>query len=466
MAAISYSFCLSILHSFWQAGILLLCYYLFNHLFLKHSQPVQKRNFLLLLISFQFILFCITFCYTFSQYNIGLPDGNTNAVFFFKSSKIIESLTRYTFYFYILIVTYKCVRFIIAWKKITHSFYKDVEKPSLGYKLFCTEKALHLGIKKPVKIWLSKHITTPVTYGFFKPIILLPIALANQLSTTQVEAIILHELSHIKANDYILNWWLIIVENIFFVNPFVQIICSKIRLEREKACDIQVINFKYKPAVYAEALLQIQKQQALQFQLAATGAQNHLLNRILYFTKNNQHMNNSSLQNGLFKLAFCFTIFISLIALYNLNNAIIKEPPTYGVPGIAMHLFTNNDNILAENSYEFTRPINNNMAISKINEKKFIAKKDIPTKIKVKIKASVLPDKQDNDNSKIEIIPVAYNEEATEKKQIIIKEQLSGSAKIILKGYTAIKRNGEWVLTPSWIAATNLALDSSLPNQQ
>lgn len=469
MTAVSYSFCLSMVHSFWQAAILLCCYFLFNRLFLKNSHPAQRRNFLLVLLSFQLVLSGITFVYAFGQYTHNV-DSNGRATLFLNTGIVLEYIAPSIFYLYICTVLYKCTRFIIAWKNLTPSFYKNLQKPLLDYKLFCAEKALQLGIKKPVKLWFSNSITTPFTYGFLKPVILMPIALINQLSCAQAEAIILHELSHIKANDYLLNWWLIVLENIFFFNPFVRRLCNKIRLEREKSCDMQVIHFNYKASAYAEALLQIQKHHAFQFQLAATGSQKHLLNRIRYFTKDYQYMNNSSLQNGLFRLAMCFTIFISLVALVNLNGIIIKEPPTYGVPGIAMQLFTNDNNILAKNSNEFAEPIKNNTALLKNNANNPAVKKE-PVK---KIKTHTNKPLEENNNANAQLIPVAYDEESLITKQVIIQEQVSGSDKTILKAYNAVKINGKWVLTPDWIITGNfvkdstgkMIIDSSLNNQQ
>ena len=62
-----------------------------------------------------------------------------------------------------------------------------------------------IGIKRNIRIYLSKWIDVPATIGYLKPIILLPIAAFNHLSVQQVEAIVLHELSHIRRNDYLIN---------------------------------------------------------------------------------------------------------------------------------------------------------------------------------------------------------------------------------------------------------------------
>ena len=59
-------------------------------------------------------------------------------------------------------------------------------------------------LRKKVKIYLSGKIICPLTTGFLKPVILIPVAAVNQLTTEQMEAVILHELAHIKRADYLL----------------------------------------------------------------------------------------------------------------------------------------------------------------------------------------------------------------------------------------------------------------------
>ena len=61
------------------------------------------------------------------------------------------------------------------------------------------------GINRNISIRSSKLISTPMVMGYIKPVILFPVGLINQLSTKEVEAILAHELAHIKRHDYLLN---------------------------------------------------------------------------------------------------------------------------------------------------------------------------------------------------------------------------------------------------------------------
>ena len=144
------------------------------------------------------------------------------------------------------------------------------------------EFAEKLDIEKRVHFGLSTLIDVPCAFGYFKPFILLPAAIATSLSTEEIETILLHELSHIKRNDYLLNLVQQAMQVLLFFNPFAHLIGRSINRERENACDDMVIASTQKPIVYAHALLKLEQSrtQLGELALAATGKRYHLLNRI------------------------------------------------------------------------------------------------------------------------------------------------------------------------------------------
>src|SRR5690348_1706213 len=73
-----------------------------------------------------------------------------------------------------------------------------LSKVDVDWRMFVRNVAARMGIRKTVRVWLSDIVTSPVTIGYIKPVILLPIAAINQLSTQQIEAVLLHELAHIR----------------------------------------------------------------------------------------------------------------------------------------------------------------------------------------------------------------------------------------------------------------------------
>ena len=139
-----------------------------------------------------------------------------------------------------------------------------------------------LGISRPVQLFLSARVAVPTMIGSLKPVILLPVAVINNLTTDQVETIILHELAHIKRNDYILNIIQAVGETLLFFNPFVWLLSRTIRTEREHCCDDIVVDCASSPLPYAHALALLETHRSINsnLSLAATGNKNQLLNRI------------------------------------------------------------------------------------------------------------------------------------------------------------------------------------------
>jgi bla regulator protein BlaR1 len=93
-----------------------------------------------------------------------------------------------------------------------------------------------LRISKSVRLHVSEKLLVPFTAGFLKPIILFPLASINQLSVEQVEAILLHELAHIKRHDYLLNILQRVMEIVLFFNPIIWLVatilsCSILRIQ-------------------------------------------------------------------------------------------------------------------------------------------------------------------------------------------------------------------------------------------
>jgi bla regulator protein BlaR1 len=140
-----------------------------------------------------------------------------------------------------------------------------------------------LEISKAVSLYFSAHVQVPLTIGHLKPIIIFPLALVNNLDTHQVEAILLHELAHIKRHDYLLNLLQCVMETILCFNPFAWLISKTIREEREYCCDDMVIETEYNNYSYAKALFIVAQQnnQTYSLAMASTGTKKYpLLNRI------------------------------------------------------------------------------------------------------------------------------------------------------------------------------------------
>ncbi|HMJ48081.1 MAG TPA: M56 family metallopeptidase, partial [Ferruginibacter sp.] len=355
MIQFSYGFCMAMLHSFWQAALLLLLYSFIDKLLFRNNSPLAKRNFLFALLASQVLLFTLTFYIYFS----GTKADNFIAAIAQNVSSVLgtgnmQLIMPWLFSAYLLVIIYKMAKAIYTWHAFKQQYKCGLHKPGIDLKLFTQLKTHQFGIKRKVKLWLSTTVNTPVTFGFFKPIILLPVTLVNNISTKQAETLILHELTHIRTNDYLLNWFLLFTDTIFFFNPFVSGICKRIRLEREKYCDISVIAFEYSPVLYAETLLKAEriKQMVPNFQLAAVSRKKQLLHRIQFFT-NDKNLKQPMRFNivapvlGLFLL-----LFLSSVILFHSGNTVSTTHVT-----AAMTYFPINSLELKETGYITTTPM-------------------------------------------------------------------------------------------------------------
>ena len=118
----------------------------------------------------------------------------------------------------------------------------------------CDRLSVRLDLKKPVRMLASGLVSIPVAIGYFKPVLLFPLGVLSGQPLDQVEALILHELAHIRRRDYLLNIIQSLIEMVFFYHPAAKWISSFIRAEREKCCDDIVLRSSNAPASYAKAL--------------------------------------------------------------------------------------------------------------------------------------------------------------------------------------------------------------------
>lgn len=114
--------------------------------------------------------------------------------------------------------------------------------------------AARLGVSRPVRLLKSGLAAVPTVIGHFRPIILLPAAALTGLRSDQIEAILAHELAHIRRHDYLVNLLQIAVETLLFYHPAVWWVSRRIRDEREDCCDDLALSVCGNRATYARAL--------------------------------------------------------------------------------------------------------------------------------------------------------------------------------------------------------------------
>jgi beta-lactamase regulating signal transducer with metallopeptidase domain len=116
-----------------------------------------------------------------------------------------------------------------------------------------------LGLKQKIQIYLLPSLEIPVVFGCLKPILLIPVSFFTGMDDKYIEAIILHELAHIKRYDYLLNMLQMIIEILGFFHPAVWWLSGRIRAERENCCDDIVVKTMGDKFIYVKSLVQLEE---------------------------------------------------------------------------------------------------------------------------------------------------------------------------------------------------------------
>jgi TonB family protein len=116
-----------------------------------------------------------------------------------------------------------------------------------------------MAIRRRIRVLISGMSDSPSVVGWLRPVVLLPTATVMGLTPLQLEAIVAHELGHIKRHDYLVNMFQMVVETLLFYHPAVWWASRKLRIERELCCDDLAVRFSGSALRYARALTTLEK---------------------------------------------------------------------------------------------------------------------------------------------------------------------------------------------------------------
>jgi beta-lactamase regulating signal transducer with metallopeptidase domain len=136
------------------------------------------------------------------------------------------------------------------------------------------------GIRKPIRLLISSAAGVPSMIGAWRPVILLPASVLTGLTPRQLEAILAHELAHIRRHDYLVNLLQCVLETLLFYHPAVWWISARMRREREDACDDLAVQWAGDRLTVARALTAIEELRGPAMPLALAAADGALLQRV------------------------------------------------------------------------------------------------------------------------------------------------------------------------------------------
>jgi uncharacterized protein (TIGR03435 family) len=121
------------------------------------------------------------------------------------------------------------------------------------------QRATPLALNLPIPAMSCSSTVEPGVFGIRHPVLLLPEGIADRLPPAQLDAIVAHELCHVRRRDNLTGAVHLIVEAIFWFHPLVWWIRARLLEERERACDEAVLQSGREPGTYAEGILNVSK---------------------------------------------------------------------------------------------------------------------------------------------------------------------------------------------------------------
>jgi uncharacterized protein (TIGR03435 family) len=171
-------------------------------------------------------------------------------------------------------------RVTAAWWRVRRLHTVALSTPASSWQATANRIASRLGLARVIQIVELPQIDVPLVVGCLRPVVVLPIAALSSLNAAQVEAIIAHELAHVRRHDYLVNLMQTLAETLLFYHPAVWWLSARIRDEREHCCDDAAVAVCGDPVGYAAALAELEAWRGGALNLAAEATGGSLLARV------------------------------------------------------------------------------------------------------------------------------------------------------------------------------------------
>jgi tetratricopeptide (TPR) repeat protein len=166
-----------------------------------------------------------------------------------------------------------------GWLRVRRMTGRDA-KPAAGWEGPFRRILEQLGIHRPVRLLESALVDVPLAIGWLRPAVLLPASALTGLAPEHIEAILAHELAHIRRLDYLANILQSAIETVLFYHPAVWWVSKQIRIERENCCDDLAVETCGSRETYVRALVVMEELRGDRPRLAAALDGGSLLARV------------------------------------------------------------------------------------------------------------------------------------------------------------------------------------------
>ncbi|WP_426752623.1 M56 family metallopeptidase [Myxococcus sp. Y35] len=151
------------------------------------------------------------------------------------------------------------VRTVLAWAITQRMARRETQAPAAPWREALTRALGRVRLSRPVRMLASARVDVPMVIGLWRPLILVPVGAITGLTPAQLEAILAHELAHVRRHDYLVNLLQSLVETLLFYHPAVWWLSHRIRVEREHCADDLAVQCCGDAVLYARALAHIEE---------------------------------------------------------------------------------------------------------------------------------------------------------------------------------------------------------------
>ena len=183
-------------------------------------------------------------------------------------------------YIWIAGVTCLSLRFSGGWLVTQLWKRRNVRPAEAFWQERMARLAKRLAISRTIRLWESAIAETPAVIGWIRPVVLLPASALSGLTPSQIEALLAHELAHIRRHDYLINLFQTAVETLLFYHPAVWWVGREMRRERENCCDDLAVAVCGDTLAYARALTELEQIRLATPRLAMAANSGSLLDRV------------------------------------------------------------------------------------------------------------------------------------------------------------------------------------------
>ncbi len=214
-----------------------------------------------------------------------------------------------------------------GWLEIRSLRRSGVPVADPAWDPWVTRLRARLGIRRRVSVLVSDRVDVPTVIGWIRPVVLIPTSALLGMSAPALEALLLHELAHIRRHDFAVNLLQAAVETLLFYHPAVWWVSRRVRHERELCCDDMAVSRCGNRLEYIQALVKMERLRSAGPNLALAADGGSLVERIRRLTGTEEQRNGGGTRGAFGIWVLVLTVTIGAMQLLSAPSTVAAPAP-------------------------------------------------------------------------------------------------------------------------------------------